>query len=451
MKKNPLSALWAVLLILSLLFSACGAQKEPSPEQSDPALPPPSSSEALPDDNVGEPSGLRFVTSAEEFKAQTVGTEDGFYYIDRSIAISANLRYIDYATAQDIYLSAHPEANHLTPEDDSYISSVAGMGEVFPDGDDLFLLRVGVMDSEKQLGKDSLPAVFRMNLDGTDREQLYSGTASEILSTAAAVDDAYLYLISRRTETVDGTPEGNSYLMRMDRETGETEDLCQLAYSAKMIGAAGRLLIFEQIAADSPEDADRINDDISADIARHSELFAYDLATGERSTLQTWKSEDKAYPIVYQEQLILASLSAHTVTVWDIQTRQEIAVYPLPDSLPKDMSGFTFSACYDGRFMFWDCDARKLHVLNLSTGQWGDMRLSYIDPAKNNPRPVRIWVENSSHFLVCYDRQLNTRRYLNPDDGLPYEMEGYAPCYALIAKEDYWNSVPNYQTVTFNE
>ena len=440
MKKKPLLALGLAFLMLSLLFSACGTQETPPPEQSDSTPPPPSSSEALPDGNVVEPSGLRFVTSAEEFDAQTVGTEDGFYYIDRSIAISANLRYIDYATAQDIYLSVHPEANHLTPEDDSYISSVAGMGEVFPDGDDLFLLRVGVMDSEEQLGKDSLPAIFRMNLDGTGREQLYSGTASEMLSTTAAVDDAYLYLISRRTETVDGTPESNSYLMRMDRETGETEDLCQIAYNARMIGASDGLLILHAISADSSEE-----------MRTNNEIFAYEPATGKLAVLQSWPSEERAEAWVYQGKIVTASLTAHTVTVRDVRTPQETAVYPLPDSLPEDLSGFTFSACYDGRFVFWDYAAQKLHVLDLSTGQWGDMRLSYIDPSKNNPRPVHIWAENSSHFLVCYDRQLNTRRYLNPDDGLPYEREEYAPCYALIAKEDYWNSVPNYQTVTFNE
>ena len=70
-------------------------------------------------------------------------------------AVNANLRYIDYATAQDIYLSSRPEANHLTPEDDSYIPSAAGLGIAFPVGDSLFLLRTG----EKRAVPAFLPCI----------------------------------------------------------------------------------------------------------------------------------------------------------------------------------------------------------------------------------------------------------------------------------------------------
>lgn len=437
--------LFALFTLLLCVLNACGAQeaKEPPPVQSvSPA--PPSSSEALPDSDTLAPSNLRFVTSAEEFSAQTVGTENGFYYIDRNQNIrvpNANLRYIDYATAQDIYLSARPEANHLTPEDDSYISSVAGLGEVFPDGNDLFLLRVGMGGaSEEQLAPDLLSAVFRMNLDGTGRKQIYSGSANEMLTTAAAVDDTYLYLVSRRVEMVGGVPENRAYIMQMDRATGKTKDLCEISCSARMIGAADGLLLFQQRSSESPED-----------LSWNYEIFAYEPATGRLSVIQTWTQADQTLAIVYQEQIIAASLAAHTVTVRNARTGEALAAWPLPDSLPKDISGFSFGSCYDGRFLFWDYAARKLHVLNLSTGEWGDMRLSYIDPIKNDPRPVRIWAENSSHFLVCHDNQLVTRRYWNPDDGVPYEAECYAPCYALISKEDYWKSEPDYQLVTFNE
>ena len=443
MKKISLYASVAAFLLLSLLLSACGVQEKPSSKQSDSTHPTSSDIKAIPDSESPEPSVLRFLTSAEDFTTQTVGTENGFYYIDRNQNLrvpNANLRYIDYATAQDIYLSARPEANHLTPEDDSYISSVAGQGEVFPDGNDLFLLRVGMGGASKeQLAPDLLPAVFRMNLDGTDRKQIYSGSASEMLTTAAAVDDTYLYLVSRRVEMVDGMPENRACLMQMDRVTGKTKDLCEIYSSARMIGAADGLLLFQQRSSESPEG-----------LNWNYEIFAYEPATGRLSVIQTWTQADQALAIVYQEHIITASLTAHTVTIRNVRTGEALAAWPLPDSLPEDISGFPFGSCYDGRFLFWDYAAEKLHVLNLTTGEWGDMRLSYIDPVKNDLRPVRIWAENSSHFLVCYDNQLVIRRYWNPDDGVPYEAECYAPCYALIPKEDYWNSEPNYQLVTFN-
>ena len=150
MKRKTLFLFESTLLGIILLFSSCDASQDRNQTVSNPVEQSLSVSqapgEANPIPEAGVPSGanLRLVTSDENFSSRkTTGNENGYYYVDRSDSINANLRYIDYATAQDIYLSSRPEANHLAPEDDSYISSVAGLGVAFPVGDSLFLLRAG--------------------------------------------------------------------------------------------------------------------------------------------------------------------------------------------------------------------------------------------------------------------------------------------------------------------
>lgn len=451
MRIRLLYILESALVIMILLFAACGTVL---PDEDGRALSSSTqySSLEMPLSDLQEDSGvmqseisaLHLVTSdIDYYPSKTAGNESGYYYIDRSGGISANLRYIDYATAQDIYLSSRPEANHLTPEDDSYISSVAGLGEVFPVEDSLFLLRAGASEYASQFGQDAMAAVFRMNLDGTDRKQIYFGKADEMLASTVAADDRYLYLISRRVEKIDGIPEQSGYLLRMDQQTGETTQLCRLSYNTWMIGATDGLLVFHNIEIDQDNKANPFS--------MMNEILVYEITSEKLVVVQKWPSEENATTLVCQNKLITASFSTRTVVVREIASGKETANYPLLEGLAENQTTFWFASCYDEHFLFWDYAAEKLRVLDLSTGKWSDVALTYKDPDKMELRPVEIYAENATHFLVCYDKQSITRHFSEWGSEIIYETQRIQPCYAIISKENYWNGVPNYLPVTFNE
>ena len=136
--------------------------------------------------------------------------------------------------------------------------------------------------------------------------------------------------------------------------------------------------------------------------------------------------------------------------VRDLSSEQNLVTYQFPDSVSEDLSGFWFETCRDGRYAFWDYSAEQLHVLNLSTGEWNSVTLTYDDPDKLELRPVEIYAENTTQFLVCYDKEIVERHYSNLE-GTISTLQRTQPCFALIDKEDYWNSIPNYQVIVFNE
>ncbi len=448
MKQKTLFLFESILLGSVLLFSSCDASQaggQPVSVHDEPSL---SSSQTtdeedpVPSAETSKGEKLHLVTSDGNFSSRkTTGNENGYYYVDRSDSINANLRYIDYATAQDVYLSSRPEANHLTPEDDSYISSVAGLGIAFPTGDSLFLLRMGAPMYADQFGQDALAAVFRMELDGSNRQQIYLGEGDEILLASAAADDEYLYLISQRIVEDGDSPMQCEYLLRIDQRTGETKNLGQLPSGAFLIGAGDGLLVFHNI----------INTEQEGTFSRSHEIFVYDVTSGALSTIQTWSKDLGTVAVVYDDLLITASPLSRTVSVRALRTDEAAAEYPLPDSLSADFKSFSFTSCYDGRFLFWDYSSRTTHTLNLSTGEWSAVTLEYMDLTKDDPRPVEIYAETSTHFLVCRDEKTVTRHFIYPDDGTEYEAERVQPVFALMTKEDYWASVPNYQDITFNE
>ena len=451
MKQKALFFFESILLGMILLFSACGAAQGGGQAASAPGAPPLSTAQtagkadAAPDAGAPEDAAaLRLVTSDENFSSRkTTGNENGYYYVDRSDhinAVNANLRYIDYATAQDIYLSSRPEANHLTPEDDSYIPSVAGLGVAFPVGDSLFLLRTGAPDYADQFGQDALAAVFRMELDGSNRRQIYTGAGDEILLSTAAADDRYLYLISQRIEEDAETPTIGGYLIRVDQRTGETKELCRLSAHAFLIGAGDGLLIFHNIIDTREEDV----------ISRSHEILVCDIASETLRTVETWSQDSGRAVAVSGGLLIMASPLSRTVSVRALRTDETAAEYPLPDGLPADIDHFLYPGCYDGHFLFWDYSTRTIYALDLASGEWSAVGLEYMDPIKDDSRPVEIYAETATHFLVCRDQEWVTRSYFDPGTGTPYETERVQLVFALIAKEDYWASVPNYREIRFN-
>lgn len=99
--------------------------------------------------------------------------------------------------------------------------------------------------------------------------------------------------------------------------------------------------------------------------------------------------------------------------------------------------------------MFWDYEHETLSAIDLETGEWKTVTLTYQDPEKQEARPVEIYAETETDFLVCYDKQTVMKQSINLA-GVLDQSESVQPCFALIAKEDYWNSVPNFQKITFN-
>lgn len=384
---------------------------------------------------------LRFVTDDFEYSGRSTGTEDGYYYVERGAGISANLRYIDYASAQDIFLSSRPEGNHFTPEDESYVSSVEGSGIVFPAGNELYLLRAGASGSADEYGQDAMAAVFVMGLDGSGRRQLYLGGAEEELSSTAAADGENLYLISRVTQKEDGLPVHHDEVFQLSRETGTKTTLCELPDGSWMIGASGRTLVFHSISATDSE---------SGPPDMEHTILALDLDTREMSRLTSWRQEQKATAKVYEGKLVTAEVETMTITVQDLETGEVLNTFSMEGRAASNGTYLSFEDCHDGKFVFWNLWQATLWGIDLETGEWTAMTLTYVDHEKQDePRPVQIYAETDTEFLVCRDYETALRQYGTPE-GTAADYEKLCPCFALITKEDYWNSVPNFRDVVWN-
>lgn len=425
-------------IALLLVLSACAPASSPSAVQ-EAESGAASAETAVPQLPAGT---LRFVTDDDLFTGRYVGNSDGYYYVDRGGDIAANLRYIDYASAQDVFLSSRPEGDRFSPEDDSFLSSVAGYGTVFPDGGTLYLVRTGAPGYTEKYGQDALAAVFVMAPDGSDRRMLYTGGAEEKLLSTIAADDENLYLIQDEVTAKSGVPEERRRLIRISRETGEKSTLCDLTGSSWMIGAVGDALVFHSIHEDGTGE--------SGAPAMVHEILMYRFDSQKLSVVQSWAADRTAFAKVCADKLVAADITEKTVAVQDLASGELLNTFSMEQQAPADGTSLWFLDCIDRKFVFWNYLQEQLWGMDTETGEWTAVTLTYQDPEKKETRPVEVYAETETEFLVCRDKEYVVRR-LGTTGGGSEEQEVLQPVLALISKEDYWNSVPDFRDIEWND
>lgn len=441
-KENPMKrcskCILAASIILTAVLASCSsapsdAQTSHSASQQD------AGAAAAQNNTAGR---LTFVTDDEEFSGRSIGNSQGYYYVDRGGGIAANLHYIDYASKQDIFLSSRPEGNHFSPDDESYVASAAGSGVVFPLEDTLYLVRSGAPDYSNEYGRDALAAVFTMNLNGSKRQELYLGSASETLLSTIAADGENLYLVSSDTQMEHEVPVQRRYLVQINRKTGEKETLTELMESAWMIGASGKYLVFHSIRAQADSEA-------QAPVMTH-EILVYDFDAKSLSVVESWPQEQMLTVKVYNDTLVIADAVSKTLTVQELASGTIKNTFSLASHMPSQDTKLWFEECRDGKFLFWNDEQQALSAIDLETGEWKTVTLTYQDPEKEEARPVEIYAETDTDFLVCYDKQTVMKQFVDLA-GVLDQRESEQPCFALIAKQDYWNSVPNFQKIAWTD
>ena len=103
------------------------------------------------------------------------------------------------------------------------------------------------------------------------------------------------------------------------------------------------------------------------------------------------------------------------------------------------MAHLTYYSQGDGK-----ADSHELYV-SLSDGNTKEKELTYNNGAEN--RYVYLIAASKEKYLVGLGSEIIQKTYVGKD-GIPHIGETYEPILALIAKEDYWNNISNYEFIT---
>ena len=133
----------AVFVVLAVLAVGAFLWAAPAPAQSGEAVP---AQQPVNQNNILTNDKIQLITSNEPYSLKGAGTTEGYYYIETNsdTMMSANIRYIDYATCQDISLSSNLVEEQNSEANESFLSSTIGGSVIMTSGDQVYVVCFGV-------------------------------------------------------------------------------------------------------------------------------------------------------------------------------------------------------------------------------------------------------------------------------------------------------------------
>ena len=212
---RPAALLSAALLALLCACAPAGtAAPTPTPTPT-PASAPDAAASAGP--SAGAPLEQPVSTGFENLtqvsgSSYGSGSDEGFYELIARQDGSANLRYIDYASAREIYLCAAPNCTHDSESCPSWLADPACTPLVV--GDRLLLF---YPYPSATAGRPM--QILKAGLDGSDRQTLIEFDASESCRSLVSANDHLLVMLVTRTDDTGADVEQG--LVSVNLDTGE--------------------------------------------------------------------------------------------------------------------------------------------------------------------------------------------------------------------------------------
>lgn len=407
--RNLMKTGCVLLLCAGLAFSLLGCQKTGDEVQS-------SDGQTGIKREAGEAiqsDGLTLLCSDDSVYANC-GTEEGYYHIAEpdsekeggmEVALEdPHIMYVDYASKKEVYLCSNAGCGHDTDactavvsEDEFPLFST----KMFVWNGKLYLLSREA-DDEGSTGVDFMSggdqavmqveskpaALYSMNLDGTDREKVYTFEDGLTLEGNIYGDANGIYVAVKKLTTT--SRDGEAFTSASERKVlcvhpdkGSAETVCNLKQEEDMtwktVGCAGNGFIFEGYAEDGSAIVYSYVE-IGSDSGK--ELYRSDLNDGRRVTAVT-----------SQNMLYLSSNLDEGIRAIDPVTgTMEELVHTDESYLQGVMGNYLLVTSWtEETLCFVDCESGEIHPCTMKT----QMDI-----------PVKLLAETDRLALIAYDYEM---------------------------------------------
>lgn len=365
------------------------------------------------------------------------GTENGYYETMSMQPEFINILYTDYKTRTRTYLCSDPECLH---NDDTCTSYFPAMGACYLFSDStqnkVYLVAAGVATD----GTDSDPAavngrIFVFEPNGANRRVLYQHQSNEQFSGTAASDGSELYT---GVQVLDqDTAKMTLEIREIDLETGESKTIYATESSGERIfGAYEDCLVLETV-----DETSRNYCSINVRSGQKSEVqYSYPYVDDVRTEfvdgkyVYSLRPEEDPYTSLYRIDLMSGE---------EEKIAEKIEIY--------DEDSTRISGVFDNHVEIETSDHRNVdavklikYIVDLDSGECIPSSLQY--DALGVTKNIAILAESGDSFLTRNGVKKQTVT-VTDNTGVPNTLEAAFPQYALIAKNDYWKNVDQYQSI----
>lgn len=387
-------------------------------------------------------------------------TDSGFYYMtqdEKQLADGSygyHLMYMDYASCQEVYLCSDSSCQHNTRDCTSVFADVSGDGRIFIwDGYLYYLDRdydssgstvFDFMGNSAVSVEAKQAALYRMNLDGSERKQVYSFEADTTVEDVAFGGEEGLYFITKKlgtSEIATGTytTTTDRQVVCLDLDSKKAEPVCSLDFGDGLdwdiIGCSGDgivLKVYQYPDGITDQEAAALDDNSYRDMLKDTKtVYAMlDLSTGEKTQIYTQSKSGATSEQVLNGFLYTSNSDSEDIVKVDLATGEEKVLTSLSHNhLYSTLGNMLLCTGYnmadDYGYYFVDTATGRVTYCSLTTRSLG-WRLDLL-------------AVTGSRVLVVYDYE-----YTDNGDG-SYDISRYQ--YGLIELKDLLHSVENYTPV----
>ncbi len=410
----------ALLAACAVLFCACASSQSASaPSASAPQA-----------ENEAGPQPLCMLHSSDEKAGKKAKTNDGIYFVEwrDDDSNGSNLLYLDYATRQAIVVCEKPDCLHNDETCTAFFPYRYGAANSCVVGNYLYMIFAG---SEKE---NTLPALYRIDLNGQNRTQLATLPSEFDYNNPVATDGEKLYTVCNRIETEEsGRIHTFTNLISLSLQDGTMQTLREWDCDAYLWGAEGGTL-----SVMLPAEANEASVNFNIEVLSPS---------GELLATQPFQNMTPRYYVtentIYWYNLADGSIYARKLNSSEEQQIATGLLFPDADDVALInvyypyifLEHFTLDTGGKYHYEVYNAESSELHEVDL---------FLFETPTDNKLIPVYDKIGDS---LLVANRENHQEITGFNSDGQAITFEVMEPVQAFISIDDFLNSRPNYEEV----
>lgn len=425
------------LCMVALLLQSCGFvdQNEKPQAQS-----------GIPEQDAQSDVSFTLLHSPREGSAKIGYAENGLYYLQYIQDGTGDLQliYLDYASAQEHVLCASPECLHNNEACTGWFPGNYGPGSTMVVNGSVYICFSG---SNPEVGTVVFPQIVAMDADGRNRTQLTTLSESSVLKGSFATDGTSLYVTEKAFEIEGETYQTKTKLMKIDLSTGAQTYLQTWDADIWITGAHQQYMFLLK-----PENFDTNGFSIyeGAHGAAYT-ILGMD-AQGNETTLHS-VVEDGFLGTVRGDSYYTLTIKNSALTRTNLFTGETVTLCTLPNALEK---GKAFFGDLVGNQLFIqgalatrpsETEIATLYGVDVNNGTCTEINLTQEDPnLPETDNPILVVAQWQDKYVVKNRMMLRRISYVD-DTGVKQIMEVMSMGYAMISKDDFLSSTPNYRNV----
>lgn len=366
--------------------------------------------------------------------------DKGYFYISENL-IEGNLKYFDYETRQEIYLCNKPNCNHNNNTCSSYLEEAVA-SRVFVINNQVYLIdRKAVMDRGEEQDDESFTMtpvkgaeiLYRMNLDGTGKEEVLKIPSGVNLEQNMVVKGDFLYVIFNTISNGNSTISKNQELVKINLKNGKYEKLIDAKNKMIIGGYNNTIILLETVYKENPDKYINNNDGyINNLLSSNVVVKGYSIDTKKEEEIYKLSYQNIESYAFYKNTLYFTGRGLSEISSLNISNGEISKVVDVTNNM--DIYGIrddkiiyhTYESKNSNAYYYYDLKTKENKELNMFTNQGSFVRI--LASNKDYYFVLSGYIMGSSHTTWAGTEQIS--------------IEGRE--YSLIKKDDYWNDKKNY-------